>query len=452
MMNNMQDDQDKLDELGGDDVPLDFDDDLDMGDEFGDDLGLDADFETGGGAIPSAMKDNPMMKVGIVAGALAVIVGGIVLFGGDKEQQNMSRVTGAADVSQAPATDTVSESYRQAIEERNIQQRETALREGGSAIPEPISTMESRVTLDENEAAEEDPLARWRRLQEERQQQAVQQQQIQQRQQPQFNQPNPQVDIVNNLAAAMAEQMSSILEGIQPVSPQHVQVTAPNHPNAVSGAMGGGFQQAATQQMQGGQFAGMPGQQQQAAAPQVVDILIPAGTIEYAQLITEANTDAPGPVLAQIVSGPLAGSRMLGSFDEQQEYLTLDFTTIVVEGISYGIDAVALDPKTTRPGLVTEIDRRYFSRIVLPAAASFLEGLGEGIANAGSTSVSVNGENVASEEEDLDVREELFKGVEKAAQEAGDIFERDSSQVRQMIRVAAGTPMAILFMQPVSKQ
>ena len=53
------------------------------------------------------------------------------------------------------------------------------------------------------------------------------------------------------------------------------------------------------------------------------DILIPAGTIEYAQLVLEANTDAPGPVLADIMSGPLAGSKLLGSFTSTDDYLIL---------------------------------------------------------------------------------------------------------------------------------
>src|SRR5690606_12018046 len=53
----------------------------------------------------------------------------------------------------------------------------------------------------------------------------------------------------------------------------------------------------------------------------IENIIIPAGTIEYAQLVTEANTDAPGPVMAQIASGPLAGARLIGSFQSTDNYL-----------------------------------------------------------------------------------------------------------------------------------
>lgn len=429
------------DDINGD-IPEDFDDD-DFNDSF-------EDFESGNGSLGETIQSNPLIKVGIVAGALVVIIGGIILFGGKDDPVTPSRVASAPDISEPPGTEEVSEVYRQAIEERNLQQREKALREGGSSIPEPTGPPVGRVTLQAEKPPEEDPLARWRRIQEERQRQQAQQPAPQLPPQPPIDTSAP---AINALAEAQARQMESILGGIAPAAPRHVVITPPvtNANSSLSGIPGSGTQ-----------FAGIGGnqqlaqqlalQQQQQQQTRVVDIIIPAGTIEYAQLITEASTDAPGPILAQIMSGPLSGSRLLGSFQQGNDLLVLNFNTVVVEGISRQASAIALDPAKSSPGVVTEVDQRYFKRVILPAAASFIQGVGEGIANAGSTNVSVQGETVSQEEEDLDLREELFSGVEEAADTLGDLIEREAQRTKPLIRVAAGTPVAIMFLAPVTEE
>ncbi|QQG36450.1 MAG: DotG/IcmE/VirB10 family protein [Micavibrio aeruginosavorus] len=405
------------------------------------------DFETGSeendsfdefeGVKGASPLNSPMVKVGIIVAGIAAIIAVITLFGGEKEQQQASRVKGAKEVSAPPGMEEVSPAMREAIEQTNEEAAEEAARTGGSAIPVPINTPDVKMGLpDAANQQQEDPLERWRRIQEERQKREAL------AQKPRGPEVDPNADVIDELAKAMAKQMETILEAQTPEAPQVYTVADADYLEEER------EREAQKQQEKAAAAAAAAGTGQ---PPVVLDIIQPAGTIEYAQLITEANSDAPGPVLAQVMSGPLKGSRILGSFEVKERYLTLSFSTIVVDGVSYSAEAIALDPSSANPGIVTEIDQRYFSRIILPAAAAFVEGMGEAIAETGNTTVTVEGDTVAQEEEELDTREQIFKGVEEAASKASEIIDEEAGKVQRLIKVHAGTPVGILFLQPVTK-
>ena len=147
----------------------------------------------------------------------------------------------------------------------------------------------------------------------------------------------------------------------------------------------------------------------------------------------------------------MAGARILGSFKVENDYLVLTFGTIVVDGVSYKADVIAIDPSTANVGLATEIDRRFFERVILPAAAAFVEGMGSAIAESGTTTVSVSGDTVVESEEELDTRQEIFKGVEEGAGKISEIMDEQAGEVEPMVKVQAGTAVGILFLQPVTK-
>ena len=143
---------------------------------------------------------------------------------------------------------------------------------------------------------------------------------------------------------------------------------------------------------------------------------------------------------------------MIGSFQVQNEYLVLNFDTVVHDGIALTTTAVALDPATSSPGVVTDVDHKYFQRIILPAAAAFIEGMGSAIAQSGSTTVSAGTGTTTSSTADLGAKQELFKGVEKASEKLSDILDQDGQKAKVRVVVAAGTHIGILFVKEVSKQ
>ncbi|MBL4803769.1 MAG: type IV secretion protein DotG [Alphaproteobacteria bacterium] len=415
-----------------------------MSDDLDDDLSIDDSFDDfekkeGGNTLGDLWRDNALFKIGVIAGAGILFFVLISFLGGDEEKTQPSMVSPAADIKAPPGSEGASEIYREAVREINEADVERALQEGDSSLPVPIEPTPGTINVPEEEEEAEDPLQRWRRLQEERLERELQQRETavpvdtgadQQR-----------AEAIQALAEAMSQQMQSIL------STQN-EITVAQRPMTDQDFL----ERLHEQEMEDGEFVDGEFVDEDGddldleAEPEV---LFPAGEIAYAQLLTEANTDAPGPVLAEIMSGPLKGNRVLGSFEAQDEYLTLNFDTIVIDGQSLTIDAVALDPDTTLPGMATEVDHRYFKRIVLPAAAAFVEGVSEAVAESGLTTITIEGETVAEETEDADTEQEIAAGLEEVGQELSEILDEIADDTEVLIRVEAGTPFGLLFIEPV---
>ncbi len=394
-------------------------------------------FEEKNNTLGSMVRDNPALKVGLIAVAIIVIFGAIMFLGGDDSATNTSLVGSGSDVSAPPGTEAASPQYREAVQEVNERDREIAILEGTSAIPTPVDPPVGILTVPEQEVEQEDPLQRWRKLQEERLERELQQTQV--IQPAPLPENNDRGQAVQALADLMSEQMQAILESRQ----NNISSLAVSDPSILEP------DEATLASANTNALA----QNQAQAQPQVIEeVVLPAGEIEYAQLLIEANTDVPGPVLAQMMSGPLMGSRIIGEFDVQREYLTLNFNTVIYDGESIAVDAVALDPGTSLPGLATEVDKRYLQRVALPAAAAFVEGLASAISESGRTTVTIEGETVSEQVNDTDNDQEVASGVEEAGQELRDIIDDEVDEIETLIRVEAGTPMGILFLEPVIRQ
>ncbi|HEU4839472.1 MAG TPA: type IV secretion protein DotG [Micavibrio sp.] len=417
----------------------DLDNDLEV--ENFDDGGFD-DYSKKG-TLGDLWRNNPMVKVGVILAAFAIVVGGIILFGGRTAPPPISQVNSAKDINETPGTSEVSQTMREAIEEKNIQRVEDAARTGGSAIPIPVDPAKGALPVPLEEANGEDPLERWRRMQEER----IRQQEMLAQAKPPEVQQAPAVDTktpaVNALSQSMMSQMQAILQNQTVPATQHKKITDVNFMEEVERKRA---ERYARQQQQQQLLSGNG----RYNSDQVENILLPAGTIEYGQILIEANTDAPGPILAQIFTGPLKGARVLGSFQSTDEYITLSFSMIIIDGINYPVQAVAIDPDTTLPGIVTEIDRRYFKRIVLPMAAEFVSGLADAVSESGTTSIYIDGNTVAQSTANKSQREEVASGVSEAGEALSDILDEEADRTRPMLRVASGTPVGILFVSPVT--
>lgn len=423
----------------------DFDDEFDTEDfdtgDF-DDGGFD-DFEKQEGTLGDLWRNNPMVKTGVIIGGLAVLILGIILFSGKSDRLPSSRVVGGKDITEAPGTGNVTDAYKQAIEEENTRRIEEAIRQSESAVPMPVEPVKGTVGLQFEEPEEEDPLERWRRMQEQR----IQQQQIQEKQQPEAI-PEPVEDTrtpaVNAMAQAMARQMESVL-GNQ-------QIERPNIQNVATIAYLEDLERKEQQKLEEALAKRQELLAQTEGALDELEILLPAGTIEYAQLLIEANTDAPGPILAQINTGPLRGAKVIGSFTSTDNFLTLNFSTVVIDGVDYPVSGVAIDPETTLPGVVTDIDRRYIRRVVLPMAAEFITGLTSAIASSGQTTVTINGDSVTetTSTSNIDNDQEVASGLAKAGEELANILDEAVDSTEPLLRVRAGTPIGILFTSSVT--
>lgn len=413
------------------------------------------DFDTAQkGSLGDMWANNPLLKIGVVVGGIALIFLAIMLLGGD-EQSEDSVVAQGSDVKEIPTTDAP-KIYLDAIDKLNEENYNAAMQGKQSSVPIPIvgEGMDLLDVTDEDapDLGDDDPLLEWRRQaqevieepepQDEPEPVLVEEPPFQPMpQQQQYYQPNPEATAA--LSEAMRGYMSQILSTKEPQSMRTTSVTAVPRlyqPESLGGGLDFG-------EGDGGPF-------EIDSADDIVtiddaDILVAPGTVLYGQIINEANSDIPGPVLARILSGPIRGAKMIGDFQVSNDYLTINFNQVVLGKKSYSINAIAVDPETSLTGIATDIDRRYMTRFILPAAASFLEGIGEAIEEEGNTTVTVTGETVTSSTEDLNARQELFAGVNEAAGEIADELRDEADDTEILVRVESGTLVGLLFLTEV---
>jgi len=423
---------DDMNDFDSDDFNLDGFDDLEKNDK---------------NTLGDLWRNNVFVKIGAILLGVIVLIGVSTLFGGSKDNvDEFSSATTVSDLTEVPGgSEEVSENITRAIEDENMRRLETALRENESAIPIPTNATKDRITLEDfSQEKEEDPLERWRSLQESKAKRAVEAHAAQAEATPEVDTRTP---IVDALSASMAEQMQSILTNQTIDGVKTTKITDVSYLESMQQKI----EDKKKEKEEARRAAG--GNSGDSLDGGDGEILLPAGTIEYAQLIIEANTDVPGPVLAELMSGPFKGARLIGSFEETYDYLTLNFNTIVLDGVDYSISAVALDPNTTLPGVVTDINRRYFTRVVLPVAAEFITGLASAISQSGVTSVRVSGDSTTETvTNSSDNDQEVASGIATAGAQLSEIIQEHRDNRPQLLRIRAGTPLGIFFVEAITNE
>lgn len=394
--------------------------------------------------IGDIVRTNPMAKIGVVLAAVAIVVAVAVFFGGSKDELKVSSVNQGSDVNAPPASADATKAYVEAVGEKNEENYNKAIAEGESNIPIPIETSENRLQVEPETEESEDPLQRWRRIQEETVARDLQARETVES--VNVLDSEQQGEALKKMSEAMRGQMESILgKTTEEIKFTYVGLGKYKEADATSA---GGDSSGGAGAPAGGQAAGADNFSEE----DVKEILIPAGEIDYAQTLLEANSDIPGPVMATLLSGPLKGSRIIGSFNKVEDYLTLKFERVVIGKRDYPIDAVAIDPETSLPGMATDVDHRYFKRIVLPAAAAFVEGFASAIAESGRTDVTVSstGETITETSDNASKDQKVATGVEEAGSKIGEILD-EMGDVETLVIIKSGTPIGVLFTNSVEK-
>ena len=391
-----------------------------------------------------SFRQSPVAKIAIIGLGVLVIVGVMFMFGGESVKQEKSRMPVGSEITSVPGTDEkLSPAYIEAVEEQNEANLERAISENRSAIPVPVQTQDTRLEAPEIEEESEDPLHRWRLLQDERIEREMKIRETEIEPVTVLN-AEQQGEALDALAGSMEEQMSALLTANNDEKTMFT-VTLINYEENPEGAGNGGNG--------GGDGEGSDGEGGFTEDDEEV-VIIPAGKIVYGQMLLQANSDVEAVVLAQMVSGPLKGWKLLGEFELEEDLgkLIITFDLAVNEdGEQHEIDALLLDPDNGLAAMRTDIDHRYFKRIVFPAAAAFIEGFASAVAESGATTVVIAGDNVVEEEEESTDEQEVALGVEEAAAEISEILE-DMGEVPIQVVIAAGTPIGIFFVENVVEE
>lgn len=408
-----------------------------------------------------AIDSNPAAKLGVVVVAIAVLAGGAFLLvgGGNKADNNQTNVTGSSDqATYTPGNDTTQQ-YRQLVNQQNEDVAKQAEANNSSAIPIPTGKVKDEAAAKEKTL---DPLDQFVKQQQQSpppppppaappvdyaQPGAV----AQPAAQPAEAAPAGPDPAVESMSKAMSDQMASLIQAWGPSQAQSITYTAPVAPaTVVSSDTGLSGDLNSPGFGSGTDLAATPGVEEQK-----VRLLVPAGDVVYAQMFTEANSDVPAPILVSLVAGPLKGARLIGRFEVSNDYLYMTFNKLSMRGRVYGIDAVALDPNTTLAGMATEVDPRYFSRVILPAAADFVSKFGDAIANQNTTTTTVTtpeGNQVQTTNTGkIDTKQAINSGIGSAANRVSSFATNEASKIQQLVRVAAGTPLGILFLEPLTE-
>ncbi len=430
----------------------DHDNDFDNQDEF------ESDVPAQGASLKDAWDNNPLMKIGAIVLFVAIATGGYLTFFSGEEETNISKVptVSAGDVKvTVGGPEDIDIAYKNALESENQRDLERAKQTDGSTMPTPLDGSGSdEIVLPDAPAKQvEDPLAEWRS--------ALDAAQITQDdglpsqgdlppeapltaiQRPAA--PAPQAKMDPDAAKRLSEQMRVIIAAQMP-GPARVLTATSVESEYVS------LQKAAASS--GGGLGGLGGGGASGAddaVPADAEVIVPAGNIAYGQLLNELNSDIRGPVLVHVLSGPFTGGRALGQFSLQDEYLVLTFSGIVKEAVYYKINGIALDENTTLTGHQSDVDRHYFTRIILPAAAEFISGYASAVAETGTTTTTTAGGGVVQDDPEPDATEEVYKGVESAADTVSGILEENADRPIT-VKLHKGTTMGILFMESVTTE
>lgn len=428
---------------------------VDIGDE-------NLDEPVSGGGLKAAWEGNPLLKMAAVVVALGALYGGYAMLFKTEEEgpKTVIRVGDTKNATQIAGSTEVDPAYQAALEETNRKNAELAAQTGGSALPTPIGTLKSG-TLDVDTAPEKpdaDPLAEWRKAAEARrmnaekeaaEQEAEVQPDIVPLVQPVRPQPQVQAQLDQKYVQALAAQMRTIVEGHAP--DQQSQALLVTEEMSIYSKAKKEEEEKKAQLAQLATTAGVGADGSSGAGqPNVpIETIVPAGEIAYGQLLNELNSDIQGPVLLHILSGPFAGGRALGQIEVKDEYMVLTFSAVVKDAVSYKVSAVALDEKTTLAGQATDVDHHYFTRIILPAAAKFVEGYASAVAETSSTTTQTAGGGQTTDDSEPDTTEEVNKGVEEAGKKVAEIFDEQADRPIT-VKIARGTSMGLLFMASVT--
>ncbi|MCH9770505.1 MAG: type IVB secretion system protein DotG/IcmE [Gammaproteobacteria bacterium] len=175
---------------------------------------------------------------------------------------------------------------------------------------------------------------------------------------------------IAQLQSAMTTQGLKLLNGWSANQAQKTENAIPDK-NAAGGLIGPGGANA----KQGG-----------AAGPH--GPTIKAGTIMFAVLNTSINSDEQTPILANVVSGPLKGAKLLGRFNRVNKRVLLSFNlmSLPTYSKSVAVNAVAIDPDTARTAISGSVNNHYLLRYGGLFASAFLQGFSNAILQQNTTS------------------------------------------------------------------
>lgn len=178
-------------------------------------------------------------------------------------------------------------------------------------------------------------------------------------------------------------------------------------------------------------------------------VLIPAGRGIYAHPVLALSSDQASPAVFQADSGPIAGDRMLGSFSKQNNRLIVRINTVIHQGQPIGTEGLVIAPDTMEASVAGGVDQHYISRFALPAAAAFVQGLGQAIATTSNTTAVLSPLGGATTSTNLNIDQQLGVAAGAAAANIGSTLNAAAPK-GPTITLDANVAVGIMFLSNVT--
>lgn len=414
-------------------------------------------------SLKETWDSNPMLKIAAVVLTGAVLVGGYMTFMGgadDTGQKSIIQVGNTDSVQSVAGTAAGDAVQQEALKKQNEKEALAAQTNNSSFVAPAIDDNSvANLSIPEQEQAktEVDPLAEWR-TRTEMTRQSIESKIAEEEESAPAPDVAPMVQPIRPQAQAkpqdpkaaqsLAAQMRTLIAAQAPGKGTTKAVTKIDSAyTEMKKAEAAALAELKKQENvnNNGTVRGADGKLKKANDK----VIVPAGAIVYAQLMNELNSDIDSPALVQIMSGPFTGGRAIGKFKMADEYLTLTFTKVIKDGVIYGMNGVALDEETTLAAHASDVDHHYFSRIILPAAAKFIEGYASAVAETGTTTTTTSGGGVATDEPEPDANEEFLAGVEEASGKVSEIMDEGADKPIT-VHLNRGVTMGILLIDSIT--
>lgn len=168
----------------------------------------------------------------------------------------------------------------------------------------------------------------------------------------------------------------------------------------------------------------------------------------YAAMDIKLNSDAPGPVAAEVIAGENRGAKLLGSFDRKRESLVVKFNQFVPadRGDPVSIDAYAVSPETSSTAVASHVNNHTLSRWGGLIAARFAEGYGDALRRDGSTvatNIGTGGASAIIQNANQDAGKNALQALGSVGQAVGDQLQQNFDRP-PTVTLAAGETIGVL--------
>ena len=404
-------------------------------------------------------------RAAMVGGAvflLAIVI--VVIANTSKHITQAAKIADTPNIQSTQATKPVSAAYGAEIKSSNAQDAEAALQNGGSSIATPILQPPAppptdTTSMDDPGSAPTVDFSPTQSAVNNNTNGASPPQQSQNQDPPHADKGAVGQSVINQQAEPgydknVADAMLDAMKGLQSRNYGGPQTLVASYFGQSTGQVGTGgtgnpsIASGAQGNSQPAQAGSLNGDSQKSAGAMVPA----AGTILYARMIGELNSDAPGPAIATIVAGPLAGARVIGSFETARAGLVIKFTTMTVPAddesgtITTSINAIAVSSDNLTSGMETSYNSHFVTNLGVTFVAGFAQGFGQAIAQSGSTVTNTGTGLSVITNPTLTLSQELASATGTAAGAAGSQFQQMYGNRPPTIKLAAGTPFALVFL------